>query len=40
MTIGWIEGAIILVMIALIVGLAFRTGYSRGRRTTKGSERE
>jgi hypothetical protein len=40
MTIGWIEGLIIILMIALVVGLAFRTGYSRGRGTTKDSERE
>jgi hypothetical protein len=33
MTIGLIEGLIILALIVVVVGLAFRTGYTRGRRS-------
>jgi hypothetical protein len=32
MTIGWMEGLIILMVLAFLIGLAFRGGYVRGRR--------
>jgi hypothetical protein len=32
MTLGWAEGLVILVIVIIVVGLAFRTGVSRGRR--------
>jgi hypothetical protein len=32
MTIGWMEGLIILIVLAFLIGLAFRGGYVRGRR--------
>lgn len=31
MTIGWSEALIILVVLAFLVGLAFRAGLTRGR---------
>jgi hypothetical protein len=31
MTIGWSEALIILVVLAFLVGLAFRAGVTRGR---------
>lgn len=31
MTIGWTEGLIILIILAFVIGLAFRGGYQRGR---------
>jgi hypothetical protein len=35
MTIGWIEGLIILLLIIIFVGLAFRSGFTRGRKRSR-----
>ena len=40
MTIGLAEGLVILVVIAFVVALMFRTGYTRGQRSTQHSESE
>jgi hypothetical protein len=40
MTIGIAEGLIILVVIAFVVALMFRTGYTRGQRSRNRSESE
>jgi uncharacterized membrane protein len=40
MTIGLVEGLIILVLIAFVVALMFRTGYSRGQQSIRRSESE
>jgi hypothetical protein len=40
MTIGIVEGLIILVLIGFVVALMFRTGYTRGQQSTKRSESE
>jgi hypothetical protein len=40
MTIGLVEGLIILVVISFVVALMFRTGYTRGQQSTRHSESE
>jgi hypothetical protein len=35
MTIGWSEALILLLLLGFLVGLAFRGGLLRGRRTRK-----
>ncbi|NWG20544.1 MAG: hypothetical protein HXY39_09465 [Chloroflexi bacterium] len=40
MTIGWTEGLIILIILAFVIGLAFRGGYQRGRMRRSGAVRK
>ncbi|GAB4112889.1 MAG: hypothetical protein Fur005_23530 [Roseiflexaceae bacterium] len=40
MTIGFFEGVLIIVLIGLLIGFAFRTGYTRGRSTANRPEGE
>lgn len=40
MTLSLVEILIIVLLLAFIIGLAFRTGYSRGRHTRPSQESE